>query len=84
MWMEHISINTLWLHNPNLCGVTSIIPALESQLQLGWSHLFFGRTHVSIAEYLHDYYQTRNRPRNAQTVLSQFIYKLRTTVIRPQ
>ena len=95
MWVEHISfptplfnelkrINTLWLHDPNLREVTSIIPALQSQLQLGWSHLFFGHTHVSMAEYLHDYYQTRNRQRNAQTVLSQFIYKLWTIVIRPQ
>lgn len=93
-WMDHISIpldfleeikriTSLWLDHPDLLGVTSPIQCLQNQLELGWNHFVFGRTHNSIPVELQDRFRLRKNPRNAQTTVSQLICRFWTSLIRP-
>ena len=50
---EFKSINAAWLNNDNLSSVTITVSALQDQINVGWHHLLFGRTHKSITETLH-------------------------------
>ena len=53
-WLEYINspplllaeiqrINRIWMEDQTLLHTTSSIPSIQSQLDIGWSHLFYGR-----------------------------------------
>ena len=94
-WMEFINFpptildeikraNEIWLNDQTLSGITSHIPCIQSQIELGWQHFIYGRTHVEIAYQIQCHYDRTRHRRSSQQVLSQLIYRLWTKVIRPQ
>ena len=80
---EFKSINAAWLNNDNLSSVTITVSALQDQINIGWHHLLFGRTHKSITETLHQHFLSKGFKRHAQHTISLWIYKIWTTVVRP-
>ena len=72
-----------WVDCQTMNGFDTTIPAIQRQLDIGWSHFMFGRISIAITSHQQNYFTSQSSRRTGQSWTSQLIQKLWTLILRP-